>query len=162
MLAKTKPHLLALNLNGMTARGDEAGRKILPIGAGELDLTLLRTISESGYQGPIGILNHTDLDARARLADNLAGLDWLVKQLRGEPAGPFPAMETYRPDVTPAVPAPNKLNVDEQKRVNELVAAAKADGVATHGAAVFASQKFACISCHRVGQQGGAIGPEAH
>ena len=95
LLEQIKPWLLALNLNGMTPRGDQLGKKILPIGTGELDLQLLRTIRDSGYRGPIGILNHTDLDARARLADNLAGLDWLVKQLNSEPAGPFPKMQTY-------------------------------------------------------------------
>ena len=28
------------------------------------------------------------------------------------------------------------------------------------GAAVFAEAKLACISCHKVGQQGGVIGPD--
>ncbi len=36
MLARMKPHLLCLNLNGMTAGGDKAGKKILVIGQGEL------------------------------------------------------------------------------------------------------------------------------
>ena len=158
ILPKIKPHLLALNLNGMTARGDQIGKKIIPIGTGDLDLDLLRTIKASGYTGPIGILNHTDLDAGARLADNLAGLDWLVKQLNGQPAGPVPAMQTYRPE--PAGPTPKELNSDERASLQQLIAEAKSGGVATHGAAVFSSQKFACISCHRVGKQGGTIGPE--
>jgi hypothetical protein len=81
-----KPHLLALNLNGMTKAGGEgAAKQILPIGQGELDLALLKTISASGYTGPIGILNHTDEDAEARLLDNLDGLAWLVPQLDGNP-----------------------------------------------------------------------------
>ncbi len=50
-----KPHLLALNLNGMRKT---AARKILPLGQGDDDLALLKTISDSGYRGPIGILNH--------------------------------------------------------------------------------------------------------
>ena len=78
LLEKMKPHLLALNLNGMT-RGPET---ILPLGRGELDLQLLQTIRDSGWRGPVGILNHTDEDAEVRLAENLAGLERLVEQLR--------------------------------------------------------------------------------
>ena len=163
LLEQIKPWLLALNLNGMTPRGDQLGKKILPIGTGELDLQLLRTIRDSGYRGPIGILNHTDLDARARLADNLAGLDWLVKQLNSEPAGPFPKMQTY--SVESADPAadvrpPKSQSSAERAQLAGLIAAAQTEGNAKNGAQVFASARFACLSCHRIGQQGGAIGPE--
>ncbi|HEV7999691.1 MAG TPA: TIM barrel protein [Planctomycetaceae bacterium] len=90
LLAQMKPHLLALSLNGMDQDGQKNGRQILPIGAGQLDVQLLRIICDSGWHGPIGILNHTDLDAEARLQDNLEGLDWLTAQLDGKPAGPAP------------------------------------------------------------------------
>ena len=70
-----KPHLLCLNLNGMT----KGGEKILPIGAGKEDERILRIIRDSGYRGRIGILNHTDLDAEQRLRENLEGLDRLVR-----------------------------------------------------------------------------------
>ena len=83
LLAKIKPYLRALNLNGMDPDGERIGRKILPLGQGALDLELLRTIVASGYQGPIGILGHTMDDAEERLRDNLDGLDWLVPQLDG-------------------------------------------------------------------------------
>src|SRR6516165_5342365 len=49
LLAKTKPYLRALNLNGMDRDGDRHGRKILPLGQGALDLELLRLIIASGY-----------------------------------------------------------------------------------------------------------------
>lgn len=94
------PYLLAVNLNGMTADGDQHGDKILPLAAGELDLELLRTIRDSGYRGPIGILNHTDLDAEARLLDNLDGLAYLVSQLQGEQPDEKPQYRTWKP--TPA------------------------------------------------------------
>jgi sugar phosphate isomerase/epimerase len=81
LLEKMKPHLLALNLNGMTRDGAANGKKILPIGEGELDLPLLKVIQASGYEGPIGILNHTDEDAETRLKQNIEGLESLVKQL---------------------------------------------------------------------------------
>jgi len=82
LLAKMKPHLLALNLNGMTRDGERTGKKILPLGQGDLDLQLLRTIRDSGWRGPIGILNHTDEDAETRLRTNLEGLDRLVAELK--------------------------------------------------------------------------------
>src|SRR3954470_4976897 len=100
ILQQIKPHLLCLNLNGMTKNGERVGKKIMPIAQGELDLELLRTIRDSGYRGLIGILNHTDEDAEGRLLDNRDGLEWLVPQLDGKtPAAP-PKLRTY----TPAAP----------------------------------------------------------
>lgn len=96
ILPRMLPRLLCLNLNGMTAGGDSAGKKILPVGEGELDKRLLKIIRDSGYRGRIGILNHTDEDAEGRLLDNLEGLEWLVPQLDGGPAkSPRPKMRTY-------------------------------------------------------------------
>jgi sugar phosphate isomerase/epimerase len=82
LMARMKPHLLALNLNGMSPDGEKNGRQILPLGQGELDLKLLRIIRDSGWRGPIGILNHTSDDAEVRLRENLSGLNGLVGQLR--------------------------------------------------------------------------------
>jgi hypothetical protein len=95
LLATMMPYLHALNLNGMTKDGDKQRMKILPLGQGDLDLGLLKTIAESGYRGPIGILNHTGADAEGRLQDNLAGLDWLVAQLDGKQPGPKPVPKTW-------------------------------------------------------------------
>jgi hypothetical protein len=81
LLQLMKPHLLALNLNGMVPQGDQQGKKILPLGQGTLDLDLLRIIRASGWSGPIGLLNHTDEDAETRLRDNLIGLESLLKQI---------------------------------------------------------------------------------
>ena len=80
LLQRMKPHLFALNLNGMVRDGEKTGKLILPLGQGDLDLKLLRVIRESGWSGPIGILNHTDEDAEARLQENLRGLERLVAQ----------------------------------------------------------------------------------
>ncbi len=93
-LAAMKPHLLCLNLNGMTRDGDKRGQKILPLGSGELDLPLLKIIAASGYRGPIGIIGHTQDDVEQRLRDNLDGLDWLLPQLDGQPPGPKPKYRT--------------------------------------------------------------------
>ncbi len=96
LLQKMKPYLFALNVNGMVRNGETSERKILPLGQGDLDLSLLKTIRDSGWRGPIGILNHTDEDAEARLQDNLEGLDWLVAQLDGRAPGPKPMPRSYR------------------------------------------------------------------
>src|SRR5687768_6871429 len=67
LLAKMRSHLLTLNLNGMTRGAEKAGRKIMVLGQGEEDLRLLRAIRDSGWHGPVGILNHTNEDAETRL-----------------------------------------------------------------------------------------------
>jgi len=87
LLRQMKPYLAALNINGMIRGGEAAGKKILPLGQGDLDLQLLKTIQNSGWRGPIGILNHTEEDAEARLRENLNGLDRLVRQLEGRAEG---------------------------------------------------------------------------
>lgn len=96
LLDKMKPHLLALNLNGMIRDGERKGKKILPLGQGDLDLLLLKAIVASRWVGPIGILGHTQDDAQERLQDNLDGLDWLLPQLEGKPAGAKPSPRTVR------------------------------------------------------------------
>lgn len=103
LLQAMKPHLLTLNLNGMTRDGDKVGKKILPLGQGDLDVASLKAIRDSGWRGPVGILNHTDEDAEARLRDNLDGLDWLLPQLDGKPAGPRPQPRSWREPVSSAV-----------------------------------------------------------
>lgn len=82
VLAKIKPYLLVLNINGMQTDGERLGKKILPIGQGDRDEEVLKTIAASGYTGPIGILNHTDEDAKTRLVANIDGLTALVSKLK--------------------------------------------------------------------------------
>jgi sugar phosphate isomerase/epimerase len=81
MLKKMTPYLWCLNLNGM-----KQGTKILPIGQGEDDLGILKAIVASGYRGPIGILNHLDIDADVGLTQNIEGLKKLLGQLGDEAA----------------------------------------------------------------------------
>lgn len=90
LLHQMKPHLPALNLNGMVRGGGQSGKKILPIGQGDLDLNLLYIIRDSGWRGPIGILNHTEEDAETRLQENLRGLERLVEQLDARRSGVAP------------------------------------------------------------------------
>lgn len=104
-LAAMKPYLFCLNLDGLTRDGDKRGMKILPVGQGELDLPMLKIIASSGYRGPIGVIGHTQDDVELRLRDNLEGLDWLVPQLTGQPAGPKP---TPRLSLLPKAANPTK------------------------------------------------------
>ncbi|MDX1944760.1 MAG: TIM barrel protein [Pirellulaceae bacterium] len=172
LLQKMLPHLVCLNLNGMTADGERQGRKILPLGQGELDLGLLKTIAASGYRGPIGILGHTQDDAEQRLQDNLDGLAWLVPQLNGKPAGERPQPRTPFPPAKrpadnhhghaapPAADAPAALAAEfDPAAVATLLATANQQGDARRGLAVLGSAKFACLSCHQVGTHGGLVGP---
>ena len=80
LMAQMKPHLLALNLNGMVRNGDKLGKQIVVIGEGDDDVRLVKIIRESGWSGPIGILNHTDEDAAVRLKANLQGLEDLIAE----------------------------------------------------------------------------------
>lgn len=78
-LAKMRPHLLAVNLNGMK----EGGPLILPLGKGDRELQMMRQLQESGYSGPIGIIDHRGkVDARKALQENLDGLEKLRLKLR--------------------------------------------------------------------------------
>jgi sugar phosphate isomerase/epimerase len=97
LLAAMKPHLLCLNLNGMVKGGDRVGKKILPLGQGDLDVALLKAIRDGGYAGPVGIIGHTNDDAEERLRDNLDGLAWLKAKLDGKDPGPKPKCRTYQP-----------------------------------------------------------------
>jgi putative heme-binding domain-containing protein len=153
LLPRMLPHLYALNLNGTNRNHDASSPVILPLGQGELDLQLLRTIVASGYRGPIGILGHTMNDAEDQLKDNLDGLDWLAPQLEGKTAGPRPIARTAQPT------AGIGLSFDPAF-VTRLVNEAKTAGDPGRGAVVFGAAQFACISCHRIGAQGGSIGPD--
>lgn len=153
ILDDIKPYLLTLNLNGMTADGDRKGQKILPIGAGELDVRLMRVIEESGYEGPIGILNHTDEDAELRLRDNLDGLEYVLDQLHGTNTVEKPTYRSWKGEI------PEYATYDWSPRIEMIVIKAKDAGDAMRGMQVFASSKFACLSCHKVGKHGGDVGP---
>jgi len=72
------PYLQTVNLNGMRPEGP----KILPLGQGSHELEMMRILKNSGYQGRIGVLGHTEgLDIRPVLQANLEGLRKLEKQL---------------------------------------------------------------------------------
>ncbi len=78
LLKMMQQHLLCLNLNGMR----KGGPKILPLGQGDHELKMLKTVQDSGYDGPVGILDHRDeLDAELSLKQNIDGLRKLTRAL---------------------------------------------------------------------------------
>ncbi len=185
VLGMLKPYLVAVNLNGMSKQPNPGVEQILPLGQGELDLELLRTIVKSGYTGPIGILGHTMDDAEERLRDNLDGLDWLTKRLEGKAVGPAPKPRTYKPRgeakaaaaTAPVKLAPQTIKNDQDHQISinndtkksrfgrpeaiaEILRSARIEGDAVRGAEAFASPRFACLSCHKIAGRGGEIGPE--
>ncbi len=173
-LTLVKPYLLCLNINGMTRDGENVGRKILPVGEGEFDVKLLGIVRDSGYDGPIGIIGHTQDDVEQKLQDNLEGLKWILPQLNGKPAGPKPAFRTWPPKKQAAQPhghvhAPvvavatktASSNAEySQEIVAALIAKARHSGDPHRGLMVYASAKSACLSCHKLGKHGGTVGPD--
>ncbi|MDG2123482.1 MAG: TIM barrel protein [Verrucomicrobiales bacterium] len=72
------PHLLCLNLNGTNTPPQP---KILPLGQGQHDSSLLKIILSSSYTGPVGILDHrSDTDTKTALQQNLTGLKSLLSE----------------------------------------------------------------------------------
>ncbi|MDH4092007.1 MAG: hypothetical protein OEV24_16230 [Cyclobacteriaceae bacterium] len=78
LLKKMSPWLWTVNVNGMKKDGPQ----ILPIGSGNRELDMLRTLKKSGFHGSIGILGHIeDEDVEVVLKRNLNGLRKLEKEL---------------------------------------------------------------------------------
>jgi sugar phosphate isomerase/epimerase len=72
------PHLWIINLNGM----NEAGPKILTLGEGEHDASMIKIIRESGFKGTIGIIGHTEgEDIQKVLERNLEGMKKILSEL---------------------------------------------------------------------------------
>ncbi len=81
------PYLICVNLNGM----QPGGPKIVPLGQGGEDLEILKMIRDSGYRGPIGILDHAaEEDSEVVLRRNLQGLQKLLQRL-----GDAESLKTY-------------------------------------------------------------------
>jgi sugar phosphate isomerase/epimerase len=73
LLTRMRPYLRAVNLNGV--RPGALDSEIIPLGQGTLERGLIRTLKASGYDGPIGILGHTEgEDVEEVLRRNLDGL----------------------------------------------------------------------------------------
>ena len=92
MFRRMQPWLLCVNLNGMVKDGERQGRKILHLAEGDQELGMLRVIRDSGWLGPIGIIDHRpETDSEETLRNNLRGYEWLIKELdQPGSGGPVP------------------------------------------------------------------------
>ena len=109
LFKRMQPYLLAVNLNGMRADTTQYPN-VRFVGTDESELTMMRVVQESGWQGPVGIINeHNDLDAAEGLSRNLTGIDWLKKELHQPGSGGPKPTET-----TPLTP-PTAQGADNMK-----------------------------------------------
>jgi sugar phosphate isomerase/epimerase len=83
LLSEMLPYLRTVNINGMRIEGP----KILPIGEGDEEESMLRTLKDSGFTGSVGILGHIETeDVKVVLKRNLDGLRSMLKSLGEEEA----------------------------------------------------------------------------
>ena len=83
------PHLIALNIAGLK-KGPPG--KVVPVGQGDSEEEMIHIIAESGYRGPIGVINEeTDPDAEKGLIINMDGLKRILASL-----GYTRALQTYK------------------------------------------------------------------
>lgn len=143
VFTRLKPYLHCLNLNGMNPG---AQPKILPIGQGTHEQSMIQVVLESDYEGPIGILDHLpEVDSRVALEANLKGLrqlrqGWIDNDQTSQQSAKTP--ETFDPAY-----------------VEKLLREVRDHSDADRGVQVFAANRFACLSCHRIDRQGGSVGP---
>lgn len=70
---KIQPHLYSINITGLQG-GYPA--KVVPVGQGNIEFKMMKIIEESGYKGPIGIINEDfATDAKDGLLLNLDGIN---------------------------------------------------------------------------------------
>jgi len=79
---RMQPAVVAVNVTGMVA--DE---RLIPPSQGDRELAMLRTIVESGWQGPVGLIAEQGGDAEVTLGRGLRGLDWLARELAAPGSG---------------------------------------------------------------------------
>ena len=100
---KIKPHVMAVNITGMRMDG-----QIIYPSQGDSEFAMMRTIQESGWIGPVGVIAKKGGDAEVTLRNYLIGLDWLVRELQRAGSGgprPFPLVQQgkWGMDIFPAL-----------------------------------------------------------
>ena len=87
---RIKPYVVAINVTGTHQDGD-----LIYPSQGDRELGMMRTIQDSGWRGPVGLIAEKGGDARVTLRNYMAGLDWLAAELRRPGSGgarPFPVL----------------------------------------------------------------------
>ena len=87
---KIQPHVVAVNITGMGL-----WKQIIYPSQGQHELDMMRTIQDSGWTGPVGLIAEKGGDAAVTLKNYLTGLDWLTAELKtpgSNGPAPFPAL----------------------------------------------------------------------
>lgn len=74
---RIEPYVVAVNITGMGKNGN----RLIPPSQGDKELDMMRTILESGWRGPVGLIAEQGGDAEVTLRNGLEGTAWLVKEL---------------------------------------------------------------------------------
>ena len=88
---RIQPYVVAVNVTGM----GPIGQIVYPSQGGH-ELDMMRTVQESGWRGPIGIIAEGSTpggDSEVNLKNAMRGLDWLAAELKQSGGGgvrPFP------------------------------------------------------------------------
>ena len=81
---RIQPYVVAVNITGMVVNGAD---HVIPPSQGDRELEMMRTIQESGWRGPVGLIAEQGGDAEVTLGNNLRGLDWLREELAAPGSG---------------------------------------------------------------------------
>jgi sugar phosphate isomerase/epimerase len=87
---KIQPQVMAVNVTGMRMEA-----QIIYPSQGDSELAMMRTIQDSGWKGPVGLIAEKGGDAEITLRNYLTGLDWLARELQQPGSGgphPFPSV----------------------------------------------------------------------
>jgi putative heme-binding domain-containing protein len=82
----------------------------------------------------------------------------LVKTLDQPPAPPAPAKRVAQKIGTPIVPIYGRLRASPFVQ-SDIAAQVLTRGDAKRGAEIYRRPELACVSCHRIGDEGGQVGP---
>ena len=79
---KMQPHVVAVNVTGLGP-----WNQIIYLTQGDHELDMMRTIQESGWTGPVGLIAEKGGDAEVTLRNYMIGLDWLAAELKQPGSG---------------------------------------------------------------------------
>jgi len=86
---KIEPHVVAVNVSGLSGR-----ENVVYPSQGDRELAMMKTIQDSGWRGPVGLLVlWKPDDTEAVLRNSLTGVDWIAAELtQAGSGGPRPLL----------------------------------------------------------------------
>ncbi len=97
---RMQPYVVAVNLTGI---GPGMKDDYLTRGTHEMDM--MRTIQDSGWKGPIGLIAERGGDAEVTLGNYMKGLDWIAAELKQPGSGGEKPMFSNAPPAAASAPA---------------------------------------------------------